>query len=91
MAGKSKSPLGSRWANIVESRSKLQAKRPRRKPCLPVIQELERRTLLSVTASLNSGVLDVNLSAANDQALITPSGSSIAVSGTDYGRSRSRE
>ena len=49
-----------------------------------MIQELESRTLLSVTASLNSGVLDVNLSAANDQALITPSGSSISVSGTGF-------
>ena len=45
---------------------------------------LEHRTLLSVTAILNSGVLDVNLSAANDQALITPSGSTISVSGTGY-------
>jgi hypothetical protein len=49
-----------------------------------VIQELENRTLLSVTASLNATVLDVNLSAAGDQATITPSGSSISVSGTGY-------
>ncbi len=84
MARKWNWPLGSRSANFVETPSNPRAKRPRRKLPSPVIQELERRTLLSVTASLNSGVLDVNLSAANDQALITPSGSTISVSGTGF-------
>src|SRR5208283_2699401 len=44
--------------------------------------------LLSVTASLgtgmSAGVLYVDLLAANDRATITPSGSSISVSGTNY-------
>ncbi len=48
-----------------------------------LLERLEERTLLSVTATLNSGVLDVALSAANDQALIAPSGSMISVSGTE--------
>ena len=48
------------------------------------LELLENRTLLSVTATWNSGVLDVNLSAADDQALIALSGSSISVSGTGY-------
>ena len=84
MADKWKWPLGSRSANRVETPAKPRAKRPRRKSPSLVIQELEHRTLLSVTASLNSGVLDVNLSAANDQALIIPSGSNISVSGTGF-------
>ena len=51
-----------------------------------VLQELEKRTLLSVTAFLNpasSTDLEVDLSAVGDQALITPSGSTIVVSGAD--------
>ncbi len=84
MASKWNWPLGSRSANFVETPSNHRAKRPRRRTHSLVIQELERRTLLSVTAALNSGVLDVNLSAANDQALITPSGSMISVSGTGF-------
>lgn len=84
MARKWKLPLGSRWANFEETSSNPAARRPRRKSRPLVIQELEQRTLLSVTASLHSGVLDVNLSAANDQALINPSGSTISVSGTGF-------
>ncbi len=58
-------------------------RRSRTSPDL-LLQELERRTLLSVTASLSGTALDVNLSAANDQATITPSGSSISVVGTGF-------
>ncbi len=58
-------------------------RRPRTSPDL-LLQELERRTLLSVTASLSGTALDVNLSAANDQATITPSSSSISVVGTAF-------
>ncbi len=47
-------------------------------------ERLEDRTLLSITASLSSGVLDVQLSAAGDQALIAPTTSGISVSGTGY-------
>ena len=52
MASKWKWPLGSRWANFGETSSNPEAKRPRRKSPSLVIQELESRTLLSVTASL---------------------------------------
>ena len=74
----------------AKSRSELRADerakaiRKRRSRGNLVLECLENRTLLSVTASLSSGVLDVNLSAANDQALITPSGSTISISGTNY-------
>ena len=58
----------------------------RRSPDLE-LQELESRTLLSVTAFFNpagSTDLDVDLSAGGDQATITPSGSTIQVGGTGY-------
>ncbi len=49
-----------------------------------VMEHLEDRTLLSVTASLIAGQLDIDLSAPHDQVVISPSGSSILVNGTDY-------
>ncbi|MFI5455223.1 MAG: beta strand repeat-containing protein [Isosphaerales bacterium] len=84
MSDKWKRPFGSKRAKSTGARPRSSANRPRRKSPYLVIQELEHRTLLSVTASLNATVLDVNLSAANDQAMITPSGSNIQVSGTGY-------
>jgi hypothetical protein len=63
---------------------RVKAIRKRRSQGKLVLEHLEDRTLLSVTAILNSGVLDVNLSAANDHALISTSGSTISVSGTNY-------
>jgi hypothetical protein len=48
------------------------------------MEHLEDRTLLSVTASLIAGQLDIDLSAPHDQVVISPSGSSILVNGTDY-------
>ncbi len=76
--------LGAMGTKVAEARPRSSMRRQRWKSPELAIQELEHRTLLSVVASLNSGVLDVNLTAANDQAQITPSGSSITVSGTDY-------
>ncbi len=76
------SPAKSRSELRADERAKTIRKRRSRGNL--VLECLESRTLLSVTASLNSGMLDVNLSAANDQVLITPSGSSISVSGTGF-------
>src|SRR5208283_123340 len=84
VSGMWKRPLGSNRATSTGARPRSSANRPRRKSPYLMIQELESRTLLSVTASLSAGVLDVDLLAANDQATITPSGSSISVSGTGY-------
>jgi len=84
MSGKQstwKRPFGSKQATSKGARPRSSANRPRRKSPYLAIQELESRTLLSVTASLTSGVLDVNLSAAQDSAQITPSGSTISVTG----------
>src|ERR1017187_5422386 len=51
-----------------------------------VVQALEDRTLLAVTASVSSAsVLDVTLSAANDSATISFDGTNVDVSGTGYG------
>ena len=47
------------------------------------LEALEGRLAPAVTALLDNGVLQVALSAANDQALITPSGTTILVSGTN--------
>ena len=47
-----------------------------------VVQALEARTLLAVTASVNSSVLDVNLSAANDSVTISFDRTNVDVSGT---------
>ena len=79
-----KRPLESKLAKSMGARARASATRPRRLSPFLAIEQLENRTLLSVTAVLNSTVLDVNLSAANDQAMITPSGSSIDVSGTGF-------
>jgi hypothetical protein len=68
MSGKWNWPFGSKRAKSTGARHHPAASRPRRRSPYLGILELERRTLLSVTASLNSGVLDVDLSAANDQA-----------------------
>ena len=81
MSGKWQRPFGSKLATSKGARPRSTANRPRRKSLYLEIQELESRTLLSVTASLTSGVLDVNLSAAQDSAQITPSGSTISVTG----------
>jgi len=81
MSGKWQRPFGSKRAKFTGVQAYAPAKRPRRKSLYLEIQELESRTLLSVTASLTSGVLDVNLSAAQDSAQITPSGSTISVTG----------
>ncbi len=76
--------LGSKWVRSKAAPGQAQGKRATRRSTYLTIQELERRTLLSVTASLNSGVLDVDLSSANDQALITPSGTTISLTGTGF-------
>ena len=60
--------FGSKRAKFTGVQAYAPAKRQRRKSPYLEIQELESRTLLSVTASLTSGVLDVNLSAAQDSA-----------------------
>jgi hypothetical protein len=79
---RAQSPAKSRSELRADERAKTIRKRRSRGNL--VLECLENRTLLSVTASLSSGVLDVNLSAANDQALITPSGSTISISGTNF-------
>ncbi len=84
MSGKRKRPVGSNRSTISGAGPHSSAKRQRRRSTLLEIQELENRTLLSVTASLLSGVLEVDLSAAHDQAFMTPVGSDIQVTGTDF-------
>ncbi len=82
MSGNWNWPFGSKRSRSTGARPRPAANRARRRSPELVIQELERRTLLSVTASLSGTALDVNLTAANDQVLIVPSGSTIVVSGT---------
>ncbi len=84
MSGKRKWSLTSKRAKSSAVRSRNTAERERRRATILGFQELESRTLLSITTSLSSGVLDVNLSAAGDQALIAPSGSTIDISGTNF-------
>ena len=77
-------PLERKRAKSTGGRARSSANRARRSSPFLAMEELENRTLLSVTAVLNLSALDINLSAAGDQATITPSGSSIDVSGTGY-------
>jgi hypothetical protein len=82
MAGKWKWSIRSQSVRSTAARPRSERKPPGQRALELTFQELEQRTLLSVTASLKSGVLDINLSAAGDSAMISPSGASISVSGT---------
>jgi mucin-19 len=76
---------GSKNGNNASSRARALEKRRRSRLPDLLVQVLEERTLLAVTASVSASVLDVNLSAAGDSATLTFDGTSVDVSGTGYG------
>ncbi len=75
--------FGSKQVNAPGFRSRSSDLRRRRQYRALVVQALEDRTLLAVTASVSSSVLDVSLSAANDSVTISFDGTNVDVSGTD--------
>ena len=79
MARKWLQRFGSRRAKVADGRGRHPGSGPRARSVELTFQELENRTLLTVSASLNTGVLDVNLSASGDAATIAESGSNLTV------------
>ncbi len=77
--------FGSRHVQADNSRPRSSGRRRRLEFRDLIVQVLEDRTLLAVSASVNSSVLDVTLSAAGDSATISFDGTNVDVSGTGYG------
>ncbi len=75
---------GSKQVKSIGSRAGSPEKRRRSQFLDLMVQALEDRTLLSVNAMINAGVLDVTLSAAGDSASLTYDGTNVDVSGTGY-------
>src|SRR5690349_9183777 len=63
---------------------RIRGPRKARKPyaLAPGIESLEDRTLLTVTANLSSGLLDISLSASGDSAAVVADGKQITVNNT---------
>ena len=74
--------FGSKQVKAAGSRPRSSERRRRLVFRDLMVQALEDRTLLAVSASVNSSVLDVTLSAANDSATISFDGTNVDVSGT---------
>ncbi len=78
--------FGAKQVHVVSFRSRAAARRKRFAFRDLMVQALEDRTLLAVTASISTAsVLDVNLGAAGDSAMITFDGTNVDVTGTGYG------
>ena len=84
MAHKWLRPFRSKRFPSAGVRPRLRGRSRARKFWGLMVQVLEDRTLLSVSASVSSQVLDVTLSAAGDSATITFDGTDVDVSGTSY-------